>query len=116
MLDESPLDAAGEAFVALLSDAATTARMLDIAAERTGDARFRGAAGCLRSRHAGGRPRRADDGAVAQVAALLNAGAADTPARASRFVARTLLGEKSTVAASERIARKFRKQVAEKTG
>lgn len=94
-------------FVTALSDPAAAARLLDAAAERTGDARFRQAAGMLRGRP-GGRPLKADDGALTRMAALLEEGAAGTPGQAARLLARTMQGEKSSGAVAARLVRKFR--------
>ncbi len=98
----------------ILSDATTTARILDAIADRNGDARFRRAAGLLRGRP-GGRPPRADDHLLARMAGLLADGSAGSPEQAARFLARTLPGEQSTSAASGRLARKFRKRAAVKS-
>jgi hypothetical protein len=101
------LDASGEAFVAALSDVGSAARLLDAVAQRTGDSRFRCAAGMLRGgRH--GRPARVDDAALGQMTALLRDGGATSTEQAARFIARTLAGERSTAAAAERLARKYR--------
>jgi hypothetical protein len=100
--------ASASAFYAALSDPATASAFLSAIAERTGLAVFRSAAGQLRARDVGGRPKRDDTAAIARMAALLADGTANSVDQASRFVARTMPGEISTDAAAYRLARKCR--------
>jgi hypothetical protein len=103
-----PADAATEALIVAMSDAETAARVLNEIARRTGHVGFSKAAGMLRCQSPGGRPRKDDNAALDQMAALIRAGTASTILQAARFVSRTIQGEISSDTAADRLAKKFR--------
>ena len=92
---------------ASLADPIAAAAILTSIGARTGDKRYIVAAAFLRGRR-NGRPKADDTAALQRMRVMLADGTAATIESAARFVARALPGERSSEAATKRLAKKYR--------